>query len=362
MTSSAVIDNFSGEWEFLSNYYPGVVEFEGDFYPALEHAYQAAKTTDVAVREQIRATIDPDRSKELGRANNNRPDWDEIKPAVMRQLVRTKFSCPFLGQKLLDTGDAQLIEGNTWGDVFWGVCDGVGENVLGQILMEVRASLQKPDDAVKRPRLDGAGNVIRVVDTNLSTRSGDLTTVGYTDAAGQDHLALVAGDVAGKENVLVRVHSECFTGDVLESLRCDCGEQLQTSLNMINAEGAGVVVYLRGHEGRGIGLLAKLRAYYMQDSQRLDTVDANVALGLPVDARDYSAAAGILSDLGVRSIRLLSNNPAKLSGLAGYGIEISARVPLLAEPGAGNRRYLATKRDRMDHQLPHLPEAPQVAA
>ncbi|MBO0822258.1 MAG: GTP cyclohydrolase II [Actinobacteria bacterium] len=354
MTPPLIIDQFTGEWSFLSNYYPVVVRFEGDLYASVEHAYQAAKTTDGQVRRDIRSTLDPDRAKELGRAHLNRPDWDAVKMPVMHELVAAKFSLPFFKERLIATGAAQLVEVNTWGDTFWGVCDGVGENVMGKILMGVRDKVRLTSK--DKSYASQATGVSRVVETGLCTRSGEFRAVGYADVNGGEHIALVVGNVAGKEDVLVRVHSECLTGDVLDSVRCDCGEQLEIALRMVGREGLGVVTYLRGHEGRGIGLLAKLQAYRLQDTQRLDTVDANLELGLPVDARDYSVAAGILTDLGVRSIRLLSNNPAKLSGLSACGIAITKRVPLLTRPSTANHRYLAAKRDRLGHQLPHLPE------
>jgi 3,4-dihydroxy 2-butanone 4-phosphate synthase/GTP cyclohydrolase II len=153
--------------------------------------------------------------------------------------------------------------------------------------------------------------------------------------------------------VLVRVHSECLTGDVFGSVRCDCGPQLQAALRRVAAEGRGVVLYVRGHEGRGIGLLHKLQAYQLQDEGR-DTVDANLDLGLPADARDYGTGAQILYDLGVRSMRLLTNNPAKRAGLEGYGLEISGREPMPVRVHTENMRYLRTKRDRMGHLLEEL--------
>jgi 3,4-dihydroxy 2-butanone 4-phosphate synthase/GTP cyclohydrolase II len=153
--------------------------------------------------------------------------------------------------------------------------------------------------------------------------------------------------------VLVRVHSECLTGDVFGSLRCDCGPQLNAALARVAGEGRGVVLYMRGHEGRGIGLLHKLQAYQLQDQGR-DTIDANLELGLPADARDYGTGAQILADLGIRSMRLLTNNPAKRAGLEGYGLEIVGRVGLPVRPHPENVRYLRTKRDRMGHLLDEL--------
>ena len=192
----------------------------------------------------------------------------------------------------------------------------------------------------------------RVVSTVLPTAHGTFQLHGYAVEPGREHLALVLGDLEGVRNnghvPLVRVHSECLTGDALGSWRCDCGEQLDAAMRAISQEGLGAVIYLRGHEGRGIGLRAKLHAYALQDTG-LDTVDAKLRLGLPVDARDYGAAAAILRDLGLRRIRLLSANPAKSAKLSDLGIEVTARLPLVVTEHAENARYLATKRNRMGH-------------
>jgi 3,4-dihydroxy 2-butanone 4-phosphate synthase/GTP cyclohydrolase II len=194
--------------------------------------------------------------------------------------------------------------------------------------------------------------VERVVTTRLPTAFGEFTAVAFQETmTGKQHVALVRGDVEGRENVLVRVHSECLTGDVFHSLRCDCGEQLDSALSMIEREGCGVLLYL-AQEGRGIGLLNKLRAYNLQD-QGLDTVDANLELGLPVDLRDYGIGAQILADLGLSSIRILTNNPKKIRGLEGYGLSVTAQVPIEHAPNPENHRYLRAKRDRLGHTLHH---------
>ncbi|MGU3294514.1 bifunctional 3,4-dihydroxy-2-butanone-4-phosphate synthase/GTP cyclohydrolase II [Williamsia sp. M5A3_1d] len=198
-------------------------------------------------------------------------------------------------------------------------------------------------------------HVVRVADARIPTDHGTFRAVGYTSIYDEvEHVALVLGDIPGPdgagEDVLVRVHSECLTGDVFGSLRCDCGPQLDAAMEMVAAEGRGIVLYMRGHEGRGIGLLHKLQAYQLQDSGA-DTVDANLELGLPADARDYGLGAQILTDLGVTSMRLLTNNPAKRVGLDGYGLHITDRVPMPVRPNPENLRYLRTKRDRMGHDL-----------
>jgi 3,4-dihydroxy 2-butanone 4-phosphate synthase/GTP cyclohydrolase II len=196
--------------------------------------------------------------------------------------------------------------------------------------------------------------VERVTETRIPNRYGMWRAVGYASAVdGGEHVALVLGDIGDGEDVLVRAHSECLTGDVLGSERCDCGTQLDAAMAAIAAEGRGVILYLRGHEGRGIGLLAKLRAYQRQDNGS-DTVDANLELGLPVDAREYVNAAQMLADLGVRSVRVLTNNPLKLAGLSGFGVEVRDRVPLPVVVTEHNRRYLTAKRDRLGHQIGDL--------
>jgi 3,4-dihydroxy 2-butanone 4-phosphate synthase/GTP cyclohydrolase II len=185
----------------------------------------------------------------------------------------------------------------------------------------------------------------------LPTRHGPFTAHVYRSILdGIEHIALVKGEVVGRENVLVRVHSECVTGDILGSLRCDCGQQLENALARIGREEAGVVLYLRNQEGRGIGLTDKLRAYALQD-EGLDTVQANEKLGLPVDARTYDVGAQILTDLGLTTIRLLSNNPAKIHGLEDYRLRIVERVPLLTTPTCENQAYLRTKQTKLGHFL-----------
>jgi 3,4-dihydroxy 2-butanone 4-phosphate synthase / GTP cyclohydrolase II len=199
----------------------------------------------------------------------------------------------------------------------------------------------------------------RVAETTLPTVYGMFTAVGYRNTVDRsEHIALAYGDIGDGKRVLTRVHSECLTGDVFGSHRCDCGSQLAAALSAVVAEGRGVVVYLRGHEGRGIGLLHKLRAYTLQDAGH-DTVDANLELGLPADSRDYGTGAQVLADLGVTSVRLLSNNPDKQRGLQAYGIEVVERVSMMIAMNESNARYLQTKRDRMGHDLPHF-DSPQL--
>jgi 3,4-dihydroxy 2-butanone 4-phosphate synthase/GTP cyclohydrolase II len=191
----------------------------------------------------------------------------------------------------------------------------------------------------------------RAAEARMPTEHGDFTLVGYRSLVdGRHHVAAVHGSVRGQDGVLVRMHSECLTGDVFGSLRCDCGQQLRDSIRLIAAEGRGAIVYL-AQEGRGIGLLDKLRAYELQDTEELDTVDANLALGLPVDLRDFGIGAQILADLGLSSIRLLTNNPKKIIGLNGYGLNVVDQLPIECAPTVHNHRYLRTKATRLGHRL-----------
>ncbi len=193
--------------------------------------------------------------------------------------------------------------------------------------------------------------VKKAADAALPTKFGNFRAVGYSDLLeGREYVALVKGDVAGAKNVLVRVHSACLTGDVFHSLRCDCNEQLHEALRRIERAGKGVVLYIPHHEGRGVGILNKLRAYELQDRGK-DTVEANKALGLDVDRREFGTGARILRDLGLSTIRVLTNNPKKLKGLGGFGLKITEQVPLRTTPNRYNRRYLQTKKEKMGHSL-----------
>ena len=196
--------------------------------------------------------------------------------------------------------------------------------------------------------------VKRIGEARIPTQWGDFTCYAFESVLdGEQHLAFVRGAVQGQDDVLVRVHSECLTGDVFGSLRCDCGPQLHESMRRIAEEDLGVVVYLRGHEGRGIGIGHKLQAYALQE-QGHDTVDANLALGMPIDSREYGIGAQILVDLGITTMRTLTNNPAKRGGLEGFGLKITERVPLVTAPNPENIAYLRTKRERMGHLLEGL--------
>jgi 3,4-dihydroxy 2-butanone 4-phosphate synthase/GTP cyclohydrolase II len=239
------------------------------------------------------------------------------------------------------------------------ICEIVSERVLGEMahVDELRdfadehglALISIADLIVWRRHNER--QVDRIAEARIPTAYGDFTAVGFQSLYdGVEHVALVRGDLGDGEDLLVRVHSECLTGDVFGSMRCDCGTQLDAAMAAVAAENRGVVLYMRGHEGRGIGLMHKLQAYELQDAGS-DTVDANLLLGLPADARDYGIGAQILVELGVRSMRLLTNNPAKRVGLDGYGLRITERVPMPVRVNPENIRYLRTKRDRMGHDL-----------
>jgi 3,4-dihydroxy 2-butanone 4-phosphate synthase/GTP cyclohydrolase II len=228
-------------------------------------------------------------------------------------------------------------------------------NDLPVVTIEALVNWRRAHDAgagTSLGRSSAVSRVVRVTEASLPTRHGTFTAVGYRDLlTGAEHLVVHKGEISDGETA-VRVHSECLTGEAFGSLRCDCGAQLDAALDTVSQRG-GVVIYLGGHEGRGVGLLAKLGAYALQDLGH-DTVDANLAMGLPADAREYGAAAAILTDLGVRRVQLLTNNPAKVSGLIGYGVNVTERLSLHVKPVLQNVGYLATKRERMGHDLPRV--------
>ena len=198
-------------------------------------------------------------------------------------------------------------------------------------------------------------------EARIPTKHGEFAAHAYRSVLDEiEHVAYVLGDIENVEEPLVRVHSECLTGDLLGSIRCDCGSQLDSALEIIGEEGSGVIVYLRGHEGRGIGIGHKLRAYKLQDDG-LDTVDANLQQGLPIDSREYGVGAQILADLGISKMRLMTNNPVKYGGLEGYGLDIVGRIPLRIDPNDENIRYLQTKKERLGHDLSESNEETESA-
>ncbi|RJQ73859.1 GTP cyclohydrolase II [Pseudonocardiaceae bacterium YIM PH 21723] len=192
-----------------------------------------------------------------------------------------------------------------------------------------------------------------VAESDLVTRRGRFRAVAFR-SHGHEHMALTYGKIRMRENVLIRIHSECMTGDIFGAMRCECGEQLNAALDTIVREGSGILIYLRGHEGRGIGLVEKVRTHILQDEQGMDTLDSATSLGLPIDIRDYAPAGVVLRHLRVQSVRLLSNNPDKFKALEDQGIRVAGRVPLLIPPNDHNINYLTAKRDRLGHDLPQV--------
>ncbi len=251
-------------------------------------------------------------------------------------------------------GDLARLAGLSPAGVLCEIVNDDGSMMRGETLREFATQHQLPfihiaDLIAYRRRNEKL--VEQLSEARLPTAAGVFTAYVYRSILdGSEHLALVKGKIAGQKNILVRVHSECLTGDILDSLRCDCGSQLKMALGKIEQAGCGVLVYLRGHEGRGIGLAHKLRAYELQDQGR-DTVQANLDLGLPVDARSYDIGAQILCDLGVTTLRLMSNNPAKFTELAGYRLKIVGRVALESTPNSENIIYLRTKSEKLGHLL-----------
>jgi 3,4-dihydroxy 2-butanone 4-phosphate synthase/GTP cyclohydrolase II len=244
-----------------------------------------------------------------------------------------------IGEVLADDGEMMRLPGL--------VELGQREGIPVITIEALAAHLEKADP---REQVEAAPRGVSLrADTLVPTSHGDMRFMAYRDrATGTDHLAIVSGEL-GKEAPLVRVHSECLTGEAFGSLKCECGPQLDAALDIIHREG-GIVIYMRGHEGRGIGLINKLRAYALQE-RGFDTLDANLELGLPADARDYAAAASILADLGVSEVRLLTNNTDKVAQLRRYGLDVVEQVPLIVGVGPNNHQYLETKRDRMGHVI-----------
>jgi len=327
---------------FLSNFYHSPINIDGQIWPTSEHYYQAQKFVDPEIYRQIQQSNTPARAFELSREHKEqeRNDWLDIRLDVMRFIVAEKFSQnPLLAFKLIETGEATLTE-HSHKDAFWGDGeDGLGNNHLGNILMAVRQKLQNTSPY----------NLIQFVDkAKLPTKWGTFEMHGFIEReTGKEHLALVYGDISSVDAPLIRLHSECLTGDALFSTRCDCGFQLDRALQNITDEGAGVLLYLR-QEGRGIGLLNKIRAYHLQDNGA-DTVEANEQLGFAADMRDYRFCRGMLSYLGINTVRLMTNNPRKVKALEQAEIVIKERVPLQEGINTNNQFYLETKAAKLGH-------------
>lgn len=330
---------------FLSNFYPSPILIEHQSWATSEHYYQAQKFIhQPEVYQEIQQCESPELAFSLSRKYQKhvRTDWANVQIDVMRFIVEEKFKQnPSLAFQLIDTGDATITE-HSHKDAFWGDGDdGKGLNHLGKILMTLREKLQDCEPY----------NLVQFVDkAKLPTKWGTFEMYGFIEQeTGKEHLALVYGDIASSKAPLIRLHSECLTGDALFSTRCDCGFQLDRALQNIINEGAGVLLYLR-QEGRGIGLLNKIRAYHLQDDGA-DTVEANERLGFQADMRDYRFCRGMLSYLGIDTVRLMTNNPRKVKALEQANIDIKERVALQEGLNTNNQFYLKTKAAKLGHMF-----------
>jgi len=332
------------DFGFLSNFALATIKIDSVKWPSSEHYYQAQKFNDPQLQDSIRQASTPDKAFSLSReyAQFVKSDWMAVRDSVMRDVVMKKFSQnPFYAYQLVATGEQVLTE-HSHKDTYWGDGgDGSGRNELGRILMDVRSHL-----ALQVPY-----NLITYVDSaKLPTEFGTFQMHGFTEnATGKEHLALVYGELDPSEPVLIRLHSECLTGDALFSARCDCGFQLAKAMQNIVAKGSGVILYLR-QEGRGIGLLNKIRAYHLQDDGA-DTVEANERLGFAADMRDYTFCQGMLGHLNINSVNLMTNNPRKVNALMKAGINIAERVPLQEGHNPHNAGYLKTKANKLGHMF-----------
>ena len=337
---------------YLSNFAPYPITIGDQVWASTEHYYQAQKFTDPALRQGIQLASTPYQAFKLSRQYQHavRENWLAIRDQVMYDAVMAKFSQhPKLLHWLVSTDSCDLVE-HSHNDSYWGdggACQGC--NRLGHILMKVRAQF-----ADQEPY-----NLVHYIEhALLPTKWGVFTMHAFVEpASGQEHLALVYGELDTSEPVLIRLHSECLTGDALFSMRCDCGFQLEKALDTIVSNGSGVLLYLR-QEGRGIGLVNKVRAYRLQD-QGADTVEANERLGFSADMRDYRFCRGILSFLGIEQVKLMTNNPRKIKALEVAGIQVAQRVPIQEGKNPDNLKYLKTKASKLghmfdDHHLQHL--------
>lgn len=331
---------------FLANFFPCPITVSGEVWPSSEHYYQAQKFEDPTLQSQVQHAECAADAFALSREHeaHQRHDWCNIRLEVMKFIVREKFfQNPPLAHQLLATGETDLLE-HSHKDAFWGDGgNGKGHNHLGQILMTVRDELRQTSPY----------NLVQFIDSaKLPTQWGTFQMYGFIEnATGKEHLALVYGDIYRDPSPLIRLHSECLTGDALFSARCDCGFQLARALQNIVAEGSGVLLYLR-QEGRGIGLINKIRAYHLQD-EGADTVEANERLGFGADMRDYTFCRGILSYLGIDSVRLMTNNPRKVNALKLANIAVTERVPLQEGNNPHNHHYLKTKASKLGHMFDH---------
>lgn len=332
------------DYGFLSNFADSPIQLSDVTWPTSEHYYQAQKFIDPSIQHQILHAPTPDEAFRLSREYPQlvKSDWMDVRHSVMRYIVFEKFrQNPYFTHLLVSTGDKLLTE-HSHKDSYWGDGgDGKGQNELGKILMEVRDHFAEIEPF----------NYVHFVDSaKLPTQWGTFRMYGFVEqATGKEHLALVYGELKNGEPPLIRLHSECLTGDALFSARCDCGFQLSRAMENIVKAGSGVLFYLR-QEGRGIGLINKIRAYHLQD-EGADTVEANEALGFAADMRDYSFCKGMLNFLNIESVKLMTNNPRKMKALQSAGINVSERVALQEGNNPHNHGYLKTKASKLGHMF-----------
>lgn len=338
----------------LSNFYPRSIQIKGLYWPSTGHYYQAQKFTQATAQEKIRHAGTCDEAFHLGHKmpGERVAAWQGQKIHVMREALYAKFKQnEDLRKVLLATGDA-LIKEKSAKNNFWGIgMDGQGQNHLGRLLMELRGHLRKFESMKARAHAQVQWMSIQK-DVHVPTEYGTMTFHVYMDNRGREHLAIVCGELDTSQPVLARIHSECLTGDVFKSFKCDCGFQLDSALKKMRAEAdqgtGGVLLYMRD-EGRGIGLGNKLRAYKFQE-EGLNTLEANEVLGLPIDARSYRLPAAILHDLGITQVRLITNNPEKIAQLQAEGITVT-REAIASPRNPHNADYLHTKNLRMGHDI-----------
>lgn len=350
-----IFDDQPGDYFALNNLYPRSLKLQQQYWHSIEHYYQAQQFIQATDQDRIRQALTPQAARESAQASTatRRPDWEQCRDDILQEAVYVTFKYnDDLNTLLLSTADAPLCY-RTDTDPFRGItAGGVGENRLGKLLMTIRTRLCRwqalqAEASARTPWMSIQKDV------PVPTDYGTLNFNVYLDHRGKEHLAIIVGRIDPAQPILVRIHSECLTGDLFRSLKCDCGQQLEQALRRMQTAATsgrgGILLYMRD-EGRGIGLGNKLRAYHYQ-TQGLDTQEANEVLGLPVDARTYQLPAAILRDLGVQQVRLMTNNPAKLHGLAQAGIQV-VREQMASPQNPHNADYLATKNTRMGHDIP----------
>ena len=336
----------------FSNFYQCPIKIDGVFWTTSEHFYQAQKFTDESSKEKVRKVKTAKEAFLLGKNldENRVVNWEDKRVQIMERVIYEKFTQhDFLKEMLLETGFSTLKE-NSPHDDFWGIGNnGKGKNVLGRLLMELRLKFKNLEEAMSLAKTKWMCIEDHV---EIPTEYGKMKFNVYMDHKGKEHLAIISGNIDTSDYVLVRIHSECITGDVFKSIKCDCGIQLDRAFKLIeeetNNKKGGIILYMRD-EGRGIGLGNKLRAYKFQQ-QGFDTIDANKIIQTPVDARDYVLPAEILKSLGINKVKLITNNPLKIKDLECQGIKVK-RMKINSSINPHNEEYLSVKNNMMGHKI-----------